>query len=85
MNCSGAEGSLSFCGSPENSAHALSISSLEGLFSKFTKTAAVLTIHNLGYQGWFPKDDLTLFQLPWEEFYESGLERHDSLNFLHRK
>lgn len=48
----------------------------------FTKTASVLTIHNLGYQGWFPKDDLTLFQLPWEEFYESGLERHDSLNFL---
>ncbi|MGL4985789.1 MAG: glycogen synthase, partial [Treponemataceae bacterium] len=48
----------------------------------FTKTASVLTIHNLGYQGWFPKEDLHLFQLQWSEFYSSGLEKNDSLNFL---
>ncbi len=48
----------------------------------FTKTASVLTIHNLGYQGWFPKDDIHLFQLQWEEFFASGLEKMDTLNFL---
>ncbi len=48
----------------------------------FTKTASVLTIHNLGYQGWFPKDDIHLLQLKWDEFYSSGLESVDSLNFL---
>ncbi len=48
----------------------------------FTKTASVLTIHNLGYQGWFPKDDIHYLQLPWEEFHSSGLEFFDNLNFL---
>lgn len=48
----------------------------------FTKTGSVLTIHNLGYQGWFPKEDIHLFQLQWDEFYSSGLEKSDSLNFL---
>lgn len=48
----------------------------------FTKTASVLTIHNLGYQGWFPKDDIHFLQLQWEEFHSSGLESYDSINFL---
>ncbi len=48
----------------------------------FTKTASVLTIHNLGYQGWFSKDDLHLFQLQWNEYFASGLEKLDTLNFL---
>ncbi len=60
---------------------ALFLNSWEGE-GYFTKTASVLTIHNLGYQGWFPKGDLALFQLPWEEFYSSGLEKMDSLNLL---
>ena len=50
--------------------------------SYFTKTATVLTIHNLGYQGWFPKEDIHYLQIPWEQFYSSGLEFYDSLNFL---
>lgn len=48
----------------------------------FTKTASVLTIHNLGYQGWFPKDDIHYLQLEWEEFHASGLEFFDDVNFL---
>ena len=50
--------------------------------SYFTKTASVLTIHNLGYQGWFPKDDIHYLQLKWEEFHSSGLEFYDDINFL---
>ena len=60
---------------------ALFLNSWEGE-GYFTKTASVLSIHNLGYQGWFPKGDLHLFQLKWDEFYSSGLEKMDSLNFL---
>lgn len=48
----------------------------------FTKTASVLTIHNLGYQGWFPKEDIHMMQMSWEQFYSSGLEFYDSLNLL---
>ncbi len=48
----------------------------------FTKTASVLTIHNLGHQGWFPKEDIHNLQLNWDEFFISGLEKFDSINFL---
>lgn len=48
----------------------------------FANTSSVLTIHNLGYQGWFPKDDIHFLQLPWELFHASGLEFFDSINFL---
>ncbi len=48
----------------------------------FAKTASVLTIHNLGHQGWFPKEDIHNLQLNWDEFFVSGLEKFDSINFL---
>jgi starch synthase len=48
----------------------------------FEQTASVMTIHNIGYQGIFVKDDIGHTQLPWEYFHRSGLEFYDGLNFL---
>jgi starch synthase len=48
----------------------------------FTETAGVLTVHNLGYQGVFPKNDIHVIQLPWEHFHNSGFEFFDKLNLL---
>ena len=48
----------------------------------FWGTASVLTIHNLGYQGVFPKHQIMHCQLGWERFTQDGLEYHDQLNYL---
>ncbi|MEW5815260.1 MAG: glycogen/starch synthase [Spirochaetota bacterium] len=48
----------------------------------FEKTASVLTIHNVGYQGIFSKHDIHYTQLTWEQFHGSGFEFYDQLNFL---
>ncbi|MCP4897388.1 MAG: glycogen synthase [bacterium] len=48
----------------------------------FAETGSVLTIHNLGYQGIFPKDEIHLTQLSWQEFHGAGFEHHDELNLL---
>jgi starch synthase len=48
----------------------------------FARTAGVLTVHNLGYQGVFPKDELHHTQLDWSRFHGAGFEYHDKLNFL---
>jgi starch synthase len=48
----------------------------------FAGTASVYTIHNLAYQGWFPKESIVYTQLDWSEYYDSGLERFDQLNFM---
>ena len=45
-------------------------------------TASVLTIHNLGYQGWFPKDRFPALGLPWEMYHHGGFERQGSINLL---
>ncbi len=50
--------------------------------TEFKKTAGVFTIHNLGYQGIFHKQDIHYSQLRWEHFHSSGFEFHDKLNFL---
>lgn len=50
--------------------------------TEFKNTASVLTIHNLGYQGIFHKQDIHYSQLRWEHFHGSGFEFHDRLNFL---
>jgi starch synthase len=44
--------------------------------------ATVLTIHNLGYQGWFDKEELPLTGLGWDVFHARGLEAFDRLNLL---
>lgn len=46
------------------------------------RAASVLTIHNLGYQGWFRKELLPLTGLGWDVFHARGLEAFDKLNLL---
>ncbi len=49
-------------------------------FFKDTKT--VLTIHNIGYQGLFPKDEFPKLGLDWSLFNIEGLEFYDKVNLL---
>ena len=42
----------------------------------------VLTIHNAGYQGWFPPDTVDRLLLPWEIFTFDKLEHYNTFNFL---
>jgi len=53
----------------------------EGL-GQFAKTASILTIHNLGYQGVYPKESFNAFRLPWDLFYGAGFEFYDKVNLL---
>lgn len=48
----------------------------------FSNTKTLLTIHNLGYQGLFPPDDMRLTGLGWEYFTFDKLEFYGKLNFL---
>lgn len=48
----------------------------------FSATSTLLTIHNLGYQGLFPADDMRLTGLGWEYFTFDKLEFYGKLNFL---
>ncbi len=43
---------------------------------------ALLTIHNAGYQGWFPPRTIETLLLPWDMFTFEKLEQFDTLNFL---
>lgn len=42
----------------------------------------VFTLHNLAYQGVFPKELVPALGLPWEVFRYEAMEFHDRLNFL---
>lgn len=46
------------------------------------KCATVLTIHNAGYQGWFPPSTTDRLLLPWEIFTFDKLEHYNTFNFL---
>lgn len=48
----------------------------------FRETGSVLTIHNLGYQGEYDKNEIVHTQLSWENFHGAGLENYDRLNLL---
>lgn len=48
----------------------------------FAHTKSVLTIHNLGYQGIYSKDNFPFLNLPWNVFYEAGFEDWNMMNFL---
>jgi starch synthase len=45
-------------------------------------TKTILTIHNLGYQGVFPGEKLTLTGFGWEMFHIDCLEFYGMINFL---
>lgn len=42
----------------------------------------VLTIHNAGYQGWFPPVTTERLLLPWDIFNMDRVEHYDTFNFL---
>jgi starch synthase len=46
------------------------------------KCGTVLTIHNAGYQGWFPSETVNQLLLPWEIFTYDKLEHYNTFNFL---
>ena len=46
------------------------------------KCAVVLTIHNAGYQGWFPPSTTEQLLLPWDIFTFDKLEHFNTFNFL---
>jgi len=48
----------------------------------FQKTATILTIHNIAYQGTFPREALNLAGLGEEEFTLEKLEFYGQVNFL---
>lgn len=43
---------------------------------------AVQTIHNAGYQGWFPPQTIEKLLLPWDTFTSDKLEHYDKVDFL---
>ncbi len=46
------------------------------------RTRSVFTIHNLAYQGVFPKAVMGELGLPWNAFTPDGLEFYDQVSFL---
>jgi len=48
----------------------------------FAKTISVLTIHNLGYQGIYGKDNFYYTGLGWDTFYNAGFEDWNMMNLL---
>jgi len=52
------------------------------LHDGFSKTVSVLTIHNLGYQGIYGKDNFYATGLGWDAFYGAGFEDWNMMNLL---
>jgi starch synthase len=49
---------------------------------EFAKTVSVLTIHNLGYQGIYSKDNFYYTGLGWDVFYNAGFDDWNMMNLL---
>jgi starch synthase len=45
-------------------------------------TASLLTIHNIAYQGIYPKNHMEYLGLGWHNFTEEKMESYDKINFL---
>ncbi len=48
----------------------------------FAGARTVFTIHNLAYQGVFPKEVVPHLGLPWDVFRHEAMEFHDQLSFM---
>ncbi len=57
-------------------------SGLYNALDNFSRTASVLTIHNLAYQGDYHKNTMPLTGLGWEYFNYHCLEYYDRVNLL---
>jgi starch synthase len=55
---------------------------VEGASSEFARTASVISIHNLGYQGSYGKTSYPRLGLPWELFHGAGFEQYDRMNLF---
>ncbi|MDR0624018.1 MAG: glycogen/starch synthase, partial [Treponema sp.] len=53
-----------------------------GSAGEFARTASLLTIHNLGYQGIYSKDNFWYTGLGWDVFYNGGFEDGNMMNLL---
>ena len=53
-----------------------------GRFGDLSRAATVLTVHNLSYQGVFPKEALPKLGISWAHFRLEELEFWDQINFL---
>jgi len=47
-----------------------------------SRAGVVLTIHNAGYQGWFPPVTTERLLFPWDIFTMDKVEQFDNFNFL---
>ena len=48
----------------------------------FSDVSSVFTIHNIAYQGLFPKDELSTSGIPLNEFHPEGIEYWDQISLL---
>ncbi|MDD5225537.1 MAG: glycogen synthase, partial [bacterium] len=55
---------------------------LPSLRERFPRTATLLTLHNLGYQGIFPPEKFPVLGLPAEAYRTEGLEFWNRINLL---
>ena len=58
---------------------------LKTLFARdnfYKNTRTILTIHNIGYQGLFPKEEFPKLGLDWSLFNIEGLEFYGKINIL---
>ncbi len=46
------------------------------------RVGTVFTVHNAGYQGWFPPQTTEWLLLPWEVYRMDRVEHYDTFNFL---
>jgi starch synthase len=53
-----------------------------GPAGEFAKTVSILTIHNLGYQGIYSKDNYYYTNMGWDVFYNAGFEDGHMMNLL---
>jgi starch synthase len=51
-------------------------------YGPFEKSVSILTIHNLGYQGVYHKDNFDYLGLGWHVYYEGGFEDWNMMNML---
>lgn len=51
-------------------------------YQDFKNTNGILTIHNLGYQGQYSKENFQSFGIDWNLYYGAGFEHHGGINLL---